>query len=279
MTHFARRRAAGVAVLLVISTAAWLTAGTMRIALRRPEAWLGWILLGAVAFLSAYGLRKKLSMLPLGASSRWLQFHIYIGVLTFPLFLLHTGGRIPSGMIELPLGVLYLCVFCSGILGLVLTRHIPPRLTASREEVIYERIPAHIQQLREAAKEAVSSLSGEGSSEVVAILYQEKLIPFFQCPRNLVRHILHSRVPRKELVRSLDDVRRFLNESEQVAIGRLIELVHQKDELDYQHAMQTLLKYWLFIHIPMSWAMLVFAGFHVFVARSYTPLSPMELNG
>ena len=51
---------------------------------------------------------------------------------------------IPLGVI---LAALYLGVAGSGVLGLWLSRWIPPRLRARGEEVLYERIPVHRRQL------------------------------------------------------------------------------------------------------------------------------------
>ena len=57
----------------------------------------GWILFASVLILTAYNARKKITMLPIGSAASWLQVHIYLGLLSVLLFLLHIipGGRDP----------------------------------------------------------------------------------------------------------------------------------------------------------------------------------------
>lgn len=270
MTQFVRRRTIGFSVIIIATAVMLVSASAMKTALRRPEAWLGWILLGLIISLAAYRLRKQVSVLPLGSSATWLQLHIYTGILTLPVFLMHTGFRMPVGIIEVPLGLIFLTVFVSGVVGLILTRHIPRRLTSRNEEVIFERIPAYIRRLRLDAESCVLGNEETPPSEVVGRLYSDYLQSFFKRPCNFLRHVLHSGGPLASLIRRLEDTRRFLPVEEQSAIDRLIELVTRKDELDYQFTMQTLLKYWLFIHVPLTWALLVFAAFHIIIARAFT---------
>lgn len=269
MTQFARRRTIGVTIVVIATILLAVGTAAMQTALRRPGVVLGWILFVLVVSLAAYRLRKQIPVLPVGSSASWLQFHIYAGLLTLPVFLLHTGMRMPHGMIEAPLGVVFLCVFLSGVTGLILTRHIPPRLRNRGEEVVFERIPAYVRQLREEAEACVLGTGDAPPSDVVGELFVDQLQSFFQRPRNLFRHILHSRKPRADLIRALEDARRFLTAGEQSAIDQLIALVIRKDDLDYQYAMQSILKSWLFVHVPLTWALLVLAAFHILVARAY----------
>ncbi len=70
----------------------------------------GYLLLGLVGFLVAYNWRKKLPSLPLGSTSLWLQAHIYCGIAAIALFLLHTGVRFPTGILETTLYFLFVSV-------------------------------------------------------------------------------------------------------------------------------------------------------------------------
>ena len=264
----AKRRIIGLSAVFLVAIILATFTHAMNVALREPQAILGWLLLGLILFLAAYRHRKKLPVLPFGTSKGWLQFHIYVGLLSLPVLLLHTGWRLPGGLIDAPLGVLFMLVFSSGVVGLILNRKIPPRLTSRGEEVIYERIPFFIRKLRLEAEECVIA-DAENSSDVLGELYLARLHSFFQRPANFLRHVLHSRSPRYAMLQHLEDARRFLGDSESSTIDRLIELVRRKDDLDYQFALQSLLKYWLFVHIPLTGALLVFSFFHIVVARSY----------
>jgi peptidoglycan biosynthesis protein MviN/MurJ (putative lipid II flippase) len=52
-------------------------------------------------------------------------------------------------------------------------------------------------------------------------------------------------------------------------LRQLRELVKQKDNLDFQYAMQATLKCWLFMHVPLTYGLLLFAALHVLVVYAY----------
>ena len=60
----------------------------------------GYLLLAAVFFLALYNVRKKLPFLPLGSSTAWLQWHLYVGIGTLGVFALHAGLTLPNGVLE-----------------------------------------------------------------------------------------------------------------------------------------------------------------------------------
>jgi hypothetical protein len=65
------------------------------------------------------------------------------------------------------------------------------------------------------------------------------------------------------------DLRRYLSEPEQSACERLFALVRRKDDLDFHHARQTLLKLWLFLHIGLTWWLLLLAVLHGLLAHAF----------
>ena len=54
-------------------------------------------MLAAILFLALYNVRKKLPFLPLGSSTAWLQWHLYVGIGSVGVFALHAGLRWPTG--------------------------------------------------------------------------------------------------------------------------------------------------------------------------------------
>ena len=222
----------------------------------------GWLLLSLIAFLAAYNLRKKLPFLPLGSSSTWLQFHIYAGLFTAAIFGTHIQWRIPRGAFEIVLAVLYLLVFCSGVVGLFLSRSFARRLTTRGDEVMFERIPVHLKRLQSEAETLVLNFLVESESSAVAQFYADRLEPFFAKTRHFWQHLAQSSRPRVALLSEISAYERFLNEGEREAMRQLAGHVEKKDDLDYQFALQATLKYWLFLHIPLTYALLVFAVLH-----------------
>ena len=73
----------------------------------------GILLLCCILFLAAYQWRKKLSFLSLGTATVWLQFHIFVGLMSSLLFLMHIGFRVPDGMLEFALFLTYCFVNAS----------------------------------------------------------------------------------------------------------------------------------------------------------------------
>jgi len=66
--------------------------------------------------------------------------------------------------------------------------------------------------------------------------------------------------------RALD---RYLNDKERTLLTELRDLVKVKDELDTQYTGQSLLKYWLFLHIPLTYVILLFAIPHMVMVLSF----------
>ena len=118
----------------------------------------GYLLLGAIIFLTLFNLRKRLTFLPsIGSAATWMQLHIYVGLSTFLIFGFHIAWHVPDGWFEGLLAILYLTVALSGVYGLVITRIMPKRLTAIGNEVIFEQIPAlRLQLAREVRQLALA---------------------------------------------------------------------------------------------------------------------------
>jgi hypothetical protein len=230
----------------------------------------GWTLFALMVFLAAYNARKKLTFLPIGNSNTWLQFHIYAGLLTGILFLFHIGFKVPKGQLELSMTIMYLLVFVSGVIGLIITRAFPKRLSSRSEEYIFERIPLYRKILREKAEElAVDSINTTNSS-MIAEFYRDEIATFLGQPKNLIHHFWESRRPLLKILRKVDNLSRYMDETEKGYVNEMRELVIQKNDLDYTLCLQGCLKYWLFIHIPFTYSLMIFTILHVVLVYAFT---------
>ncbi len=269
MRRFVYRRWRNFSILLFL-VAAVTGSDTLLSVSSQPTSYLwGWLLLALLLGLTLYNLRKKIPFLPLGSSSLWLQFHIYGGLLSFVLFAVHIGYRIPSGIFETVLSILYLSVFFSGIAGLLLSRILPARLTTRGEEVLFERIPQFVRQVRESVEQDVVQCISEKESTAIPEFYLTRLKTFFERPLHHWQHLFHSSRPRQALLLDIKSQEPYLNEQEKELMQSIAERVCVKDDLDYQYALQATLKYWLFIHIPLTYVLLVFAIFHVVLVYAF----------
>ncbi len=261
MKRFRRQFFSGLFALLVATAATlWLHAKFNR-ALPDYAFLTGWILLAAMLLLALYNARKKLPFLPLGNSETWLQIHIYLGFFTVLLFLIHLNFRLPRGWFEVTLAWLFVLVAGSGVVGLIFSRILPGRLATRGGEVIYEKIPALRHALRAEAEKL--ALGGEAQSPVIAEFYARRLARFFDGPKNSWLHLAESRRPLNALIATLDDLRRTGSDGERATLEKVAALVRQKDDLDYHRALQLALKLWLFVHIPLTYGLLIFTALHI----------------
>jgi hypothetical protein len=222
-----------------------------------------------VLFLALYNVRKKLPLLPLGSSSAWLQWHLYVGIGSIGLFALHAGVRWPTGVLNSTLATAYIATVGSGLIGLFLTRTIPRQLSRVGEEVIYERIPALRLQVRAQAGEAVLQSVTASGATTLANFYVNRLFDFFHRPRGAGYFIRPTTARRRSLMSELTAVRRYLTDQEQAACERLFALLRRKDDLDFHEARQRLLKGWLFVHIGLTYGLIVLALLHGLLALAF----------
>ncbi len=273
MNRRTRRRIRNCSILTVLAVVLVLIERLLEISHWRTAYLSGWLLFGLIVVLALYNLRKKLAIVPLGTSAGWLQIHIYAGLLTGIVFLAHIAFRIPNGAFECALATVYATTFLSGIIGLAMSRSFPGRLTSRGEEVLFERIPVYLKQLRDDVEKIVFKCAEASDTTAISDVYVNDLKAFFECPRNVFWHLVHSSRPRKRLLLAIQSQQRFLADEEREAMDSIINLVQRKDDLDYQYALQGALKLWLFAHIPLTYGLLVLSIFHGLAASAYGGLS------
>jgi hypothetical protein len=229
----------------------------------------GWALFALILFLTAYNARKKLAFLPLVSSRAWLRAHSWIGMATAVLFMVHLRWRRPSGPFDDALAALFVGVTLSGLAGWWLSRVLPQRLTSAGGEVPYERIPAIRRALRERAEALVVGGIPAAGATTLADFYASRLSGFFAGPANLGPHLFGSRHALNTLLEDLGEVKKYLNAVEKSAAIELAALVREKDALDLHRSMQLVLKGWLFVHIPLTYAMLAFIAVHIVIVYAF----------
>ena len=270
--RFGLRRFIGIGVLAIVSAiTVWLW-WVADVALAKEAAVVsGLSLLAVCLLLTLFNARKKVPFLPILSGAVWLQFHIYAGIFSGLLFLVHISFCWPDGAFETVLAALFTAVFLSGVFGLVITRRLPKRLTRRGEQVLFERIPALRRTLMERAESVVEAGVRDPGARAVADFYERELRSFFLGGRNFFAHLFQSNAPRHRLVSAMGAHKRYLGSAEREVMDELRDLVEQKDDLDFQHACQTLLKLWLFVHIPLTFSLLIFAALHTLLVITYRP--------
>ncbi len=263
------RRIAYLILAAAVFVAAALQAQRGARVLEDPAILTGYYLLGLMIFLALFNARKKLSMVPLGRAAVWLRVHVAGGLLAVALFWLHTRTLWPSGVYEQVLALVFYFVSLTGIVGHVLQRTYPSRLTQSGIEVIYERIPAELATIREEVESLVLECTEETGSDTIARHYLETFRWFFSRPRYIWSHAIGSRKGAHWVRNEVTNLRRYLNDTEQTYVDRLAEFAFTKNRIDYHYAAQSIMKMWLLVHLPLAVAVLALAIWHAILVHVY----------
>lgn len=253
---------------IVVVSLAWLLQ-IYEIALKNSQWLSGWILLGMIVVLVLYNARKKIPFLPMGRNRSWLQLHLYIGLIATFLFLIHLQWRWPEGYIELPLSVLFILICASGVIGILMSRTFARRLAQQGEQIIFERIPGFAVELRNSAEALVRESIETTESTTLANFYSRNVATFFGRPRFSLRYLFNSRRRYFRLTSELAAQERYMNDKEKEFTEQLLALVAQKNSLDTQYALQLTLKSWLFVHIPLTYSMVLVLLAHIVLVYGF----------
>ncbi len=117
-------------------------------------------------FAGLLGARKKVPVWRVGRATTWMRGHLWLGLLSFPFILFHSGFSLGAAPLTRTLMVLFIIVVASGIVGAVLQEFIPRVITARVPmETVYEQIDSVCKQLDEEAAtvgaELCSALEGD----------------------------------------------------------------------------------------------------------------------
>ncbi|HEY3789202.1 MAG TPA: hypothetical protein VGL71_10120, partial [Urbifossiella sp.] len=251
-------------------------------------------------FASALGVRKKRRLWRLGRVQTWLRAHIWLTILTIPLVAFHCGFH-RGGTMPTILLVLYAVVMGSGFFGLAM-QHFMPRLMTERvsREAVYEQIP-HLRtalaesalifrkELRAQAKKvgpggvsnaaaptmtmpltrmtlvASATLPDESSQQAIADFLDEEALPY-----------LHGQTQKKSRLadqHASDDVFRLLQlsvaEKWRPKVAELQQWCDDRRDMDLQIRLHHWMHYWLIVHVPLSFALLVMTFWHAYATVIY----------
>ena len=268
LNGFSRRRMRNSLLTVIVLALLAMVVMWMDRSLWHSSFFTGYVLIASLFLLAAFGMRKRLPMIGgIGSAAFWMQMHIYVGLGSFALFLMHVSFRVPDGMLESILATLYVVVFFSGLYGLWVTRTIPAKLTSVGDEIVFERIPLFKRQLARQAQTIV--MQSCQRTPVLARFYANRLSRYFERRRGLAYFLVPSGRMRRQLISEIDDLDRFLAVEDRSISRQLATMVRQKDDLDYHSAMQGRLKLWLFVHIAITYSLLIFSVVHGILAHSF----------
>jgi hypothetical protein len=223
---------------------------------------------GLMLYAGLLGARKKVPIWRLGRAQTWMRGHIWLGLITLPLILLHAGFAF-RGPLTFVLMMLFFVVYLSGILGAFLQHYLPSMITAEVPlETIYEEIPHIRRQLQEEADQLIEldAVEAEHDDKIrFKEAYKVSIRPFLAAPQPAAVALASEQ--RSEAV--FETLRRTLPPALHPALGDIENICEEERQLIQQRRMYHWLHVWLLVHVPLSIVLLVLGGLHAIIALRY----------
>jgi hypothetical protein len=238
--------------------------------------------------------RKKVRVWPIGSARLWLRAHIWLGLLSVPLLILHSGLRL-GGTLSTVLMILFLVVIASGIWGLVLQNLLPRQMLDVPAESFYSQRDFLVTQLLgeadrlmtatcgtptettdaiEMGRTVVSAVRFQGvqvpaapitEAEPLALFYREQVAPFLRS----------GTAGDSSLASASRAAVLFRNVKLQIAPAAhevadlLAGFCEQRRLWDRQARLHFWLHNWLWLHLPLSVLLVCLMLVHVYMALKY----------
>jgi hypothetical protein len=246
--------------------------------LRDPRYLDGWVLAAGMSLQLYFHIAIKTASLSPKSASALRKFHIFLGYLLIAAFISHSDFSLPDTGFEWALWACFVLVTLSGIFGTYLAwarqakheideRAGTDRISARRAELAQE-VHAIIAMTDPAT--AAFALPAPPDDAWIKDLYTNHLRDFFQGPRNITAHLIGSRRPLQRMTNEIDNLSRYVDKQAQEKLAAIKALVVEKDQLDLARVYLGLNKGWLFVHVPVTYALIVLTVLHVLVAYAFS---------
>jgi hypothetical protein len=245
--------------------------------LRDPRYLDGWVLAGGMALQVSFHIAKAAGLSPKSAMN-WRKLHIFAGYLVVAAFISHSDFSLPDTGFEWALWTGFVLVTLSGIFGTYLawSQRAKGRID---ESVSYDRIPILRAELKRAFLIAVAEtnpaaaafdLPGLPHDAWIKDLCTTLLEDFFQGPRNFAAHLIASQRPLERLTDAIDNLSCYVGQQSQAKLAVIRSLVVEKDRLDFARVSLGLTRGWLFVHVPVTYTLIVLTVLHILVVYAFS---------
>lgn len=243
-----------------------------------------------------FWFRKKVRSWKIGSAQAWLRAHIWLGLLTLPLLILHSGFRF-GGTLSTTLLWLLIVVVASGIWGWCMQNFLPTQLLEVPEETLVHQIDQLGAQLADDARAMVLRITGnepakvkgqkeeEDATVAVGLLRTPVAIPAGPLPgvkpladffdSSMSPYLQHGAAANESLAQPgrarlvFEQVRAQVPPEVHGVVNLFEGYCHQRRQWDRQRRIHFWLHNWLWIHFPLSIALIVLMFVHAFVALKY----------
>jgi hypothetical protein len=247
------------------------------------------------------------------SAQTWMKAHIWLGLLTVPLVVLHSGGQL-GGVLTTVFVAVFAVVIASGVWGLALQNLLPRLLLeAAPAETVYSQIDRVGRQYAEEARRLVLLACGGQEDEpahqrrnLEAAIAAREGSPIHGAPRQTGLQVQRSPHPASDLPRAIpspainnalardvapylesgdceqgllgsrerntwyfDDLRLRVAPELRTLVGQLEELCERRRQLNLQRRIHVWLHNWLWLHLPLSVALMLLLVVHVVFALRF----------
>ncbi len=249
--------------------------------------WFGSMGFACMIFAGLLGARRRVPVYRLGRAQTWMRGHLWLGLLSLPLILFHSGFRYGHGLSALLMTLLILVV-ASGIFGAAIQHYMPRVMTREvTMETIYDEI-GHVRAqlleeteelMKQAAEDAKKAANGreveaEAGATPVAVVdeavplrnfYERELKPFLEKPGAHGSALSDAAQARG----AFTQLRTLVPASLHTTIEDLEGICEEERQLALQAQLHLWLHGWLLVHIPLSLALILLGAVHAVMALRF----------
>jgi hypothetical protein len=246
---------------------------------------------GFMIFAGLLSLRKRFPVWRMGRAQTWMRGHLWLGLISYPIILLHSGFSFGHGTLTFWMMVLFTVVIVSGLVGAALQHYMPQMITQMVPmETIYGDSSHVLRDLQEEAERivgdicgpvvaqnaAAASATGMSISTLVQVMdkaataemqrfYEQQMLPYLKQAGAWGSVLANNNAS----AATFKNLRTLLPVTVHEALNDLENICHEKRQIDLQARLHRILHGWLFVHIPLSYALLVMGAIHAVVALRY----------
>lgn len=232
----------------------------------RPNggSWIGYTLgtigAGLIVWLSLLGVRKRKMSRGAWSLKAWTSAHVYLGLSLIVVATLHTGFQFGWNVHTLAYALMML-VILSGIFGISAYSTLPQALSTNRSELTQGQMLDALRAIDRQLHEAAQPLGRNHADLVLAALEQD---PF--AGGLLTR--LSGRYRHCATRAAVDGFNQApLAQSGEATIQRIESLLQRRlsqlDRIRRHMRIKGLLEVWLYIHVPLTFALLAALTAHI----------------
>jgi hypothetical protein len=265
-------------VLAAISAAFFWLVWIYSIGLRDPRYLDGWLLAAGMVIQLYFHIAVKTSRLSPKSAISWRRIHIYVGYVLLALFISHSDFSLPDTGLEWALWIGFMLIAVSGIFGTYLSWSVKVKRRID-ERMVYERIPTRRAEIAREVHAIATTADTDASSialpalpynEWIRDLYTNLLHSFFKGPKNYGSHFIGSQRAVKRLTDEIESLERYVDKQGKDKLMAIKTLVLEKDRLDFARVYLGLMKTWLFIHVPITYGIIILTVLHGLVVYAFS---------